>query len=293
MHWTPGTAMTWVDGDGATAGKQEVLSRTDLDSNGFIINSVRNTYMVDTGAGLLGLSYKYFRNTEYTAANVPAIAVVTTSGYKTVGFSIANPETMVSTDFYVDEQKNASNFNLNDDTWKGITKLDAELHYNAGTVYVYNTTMNAPTSDTYYISVATSTDMINYTLPTNYILENYRYPNVFVFESKYYMIAFNTLDNKWHLIPGTSPTSFDASQGGAMDLGYEMVGAGGWDDTPLFTGLGDNQPEIAGVEVHGGKIYIFYMAGQFGQVRAPANGVTGSPYDSARGIGVFELEFDL
>ncbi len=199
---------------------------------------------------------------------------------------------MVAADIFVDEQKDASNFNLADGTWRGQTKLEVELYYDAGTVYVYNTTINAPTSDTYYISVATSTDMINYAMPSNYILKDFRHPHVFNYKSEFYMIAYDTIDNQWRLIPGSSPTSFNPDDSTILDLGGEMVNAGGWDDTPLFTSLGNNQPEIAGVEVQGGKVYVFYMAGQFGQVRAPANGVTGSPYDSARGIGVFELEFD-
>jgi hypothetical protein len=253
--------------------------------------------MVDTGSGVLGLTYKYFRNTEYTAANVPAMypasAVVTTSGYKSIGFSSTNPETMVAADIFVDEEKDASNFNLADGSWKGQTKTEVELYYDAGTVYVYNTTINAPTSDTYYISVATSTDMINYVMPANYILKDFRHPHVFHYKSAFYMIAYDTIDDQWRLIPGSSATSFSPDDSTVLDLGGEMVNAGGWDDTPLFTSLGNNQPEIAGVEVISGKVYVFYMAGQFGQVRAPANGATGSPYDSARGIGVFELEFDI
>ena len=49
------------------------------------------------------------------------------------------------------------------------------------------------------------------------------------------MIAYNTIDDQWNLIPGSSPTSFDASKSTVLDLCGEMVNAGGWDDTPLFT----------------------------------------------------------
>lgn len=298
MHWTP-TSMSWVDGDTGAAGNDPIIKRSDLDINGFIMNNNGNSYFVDTGSGFLGLSFKFFNHSSYSMTNVPAMfsadAVVTTSGFYSIGFSTANPETMLSTDFFNDEKKGASNLNLKqlDDTWQGSVRSEAELHYKSGTIYIYNTSMNAPTSDTYYISVTTTADMKNFTLPTNYILKGYRYPNVFEFENHIYMIAFSFAKSQWVLIPGTSFTSFDESRAVALNLGSNIYGVGGWDDTPLFTSLPAYEPEIAGVEVLDGKIYIFYMAGQMGHVRTPAHGTSGAPFDSARGIGVFELQFGL
>jgi hypothetical protein len=293
MNWSPGN-MNFIDGDGATAGINEMVSRTDLDDNGFILNSNANTNFVDTGSGLKGLSFKYFRDTEYNISNVPALfpanAVVPTTGYYSIGFSTTTPEGMSPSDFYVDETKGASMFSLEDGSWKGKTLTNTELYYKDGLIYTYISTRNSPTNDKYYISVATSTDMINFNMPSSFMLEDFKYPQVFNYKDKLYLIVFDLIKLKWVIMPGSSPTNFDESKAVEIELGSKIYGSGDWDDTPLFTSLGTTEPEIAGVEVLNDKIYIFYMAGQFGHVRAPMNGVTGSPYDSARGIGVFELK---
>ena len=295
MKWTLSDGMSWHDGN-ARAGENEILPRSDNDSNGFQINSVYNTFMVDTGTSLLGLTYKYFRASEYNIANspaqFPASAVVPSNGYYSVGFSTTTPETLDASNFYVDDPKSANVFNLKDDTWKGKAARDADLYYDSGTVYIYNHSTNAPTSDKNYIYISTTTDMRSFTLPSSYILEDYKNPHVFKVENKIYMLAFNTNSNKWNLIPGTSPSSFDESEAVTLDLGVEIFGLGGWDDTPLFTSLSNNQPEVSGVEVLNDKVYLFYLAGQFSQSRTPANGTSGAPYDSARGIGVIELEIN-
>ncbi|MBC74731.1 MAG: hypothetical protein CME64_01830 [Halobacteriovoraceae bacterium] len=291
--WSPGSNVVWHDGDAAT-GENEIVNINDSDSNGFTVGSVKNTFMVDTGSGVSGISLKWFRSAEYNMSNVPAMfsasAVVSSNGYYPVGFSASSPETLSSADFNVDEDKNFL-FSQNDDTWKGKTShVDLDIFYNSGTYYMYNTTSNAPTNDTDYISIATSTDLISFNMPSSYILKDYKSPHVFKQNGEVYMFAFSNITNKWTLIPGSSLTSFDESKGVAVDLGSEIYGAGNWDDTPDFTSLPGDQPEVAGVEVLNGKVYVFYMAGQFGHVRAPANGTSGAPFDSARGIGVFELK---
>lgn len=294
--WTPGTSVNWFDGK-LDAGLNEIVSRTQLDENGFIMNSVRNTYMVDSGSGILGLTYKYFRATEYNMSNVPALfsasAVVSDNGYYPVGLATSSPETFSPSDVFVDDSKYAAFFNSDDDTWRGLShKTDLDLFYKGGTVYIYNTTQNAPTMDKYYISIITSSDMRSFTKPANYILEDFRSPHVFEYQGLIYMLAFNTNLNRWNLISGSSPTQFDPKDGQVLNFGADIFGSGGWDDTPLFTTHPDDQPEIAGVEVLNNKVYVFYMAGQFGHIRTPAHGVTGAAYDSARGIGVFELKIE-
>ena len=293
MNWTPGN-MNFIDGDVVRPGINEMLTRSSLDNNGFILNNNRNTYFVDTGSGLKGLSFKFFRASEYNIANAPALfpsnAVVPSNNYYSIGFSTATPEAMSPSDFFVDEIKGASMFSQEDNSWKGETLKDSELHYKDGLVYTYITTRNSPSDDKYYISVASSTDMINFNMPSNFILEDYRYPQVFTYKNQLLLIIFDLIKLKWVIMPGTSPTNFDESKAVEIEIGSKIYGTGDWDDTPLFTSLGTDEPELAGVEVLDGKIYIFYMAGQFGHVRAPMNGVTGSPYDSARGIGVMELK---
>ncbi len=295
MNWTLADGMNWHDGN-IRAGENETLLKTETDINGFQINSNFNTFMVDTGTNLLGLSYKYFRANEYNISNspaqFPASAVVPSNGYYSVGFSTATPESIDASDFYVDDPKSANVYNLNDDTWKAKTARDADLFYESGTIYIYNHSTNAPTADKNYIYISTTTDMRSFNLPSSYILEDYKNPHVFKVENKIYMLAFNTNSTKWNLIPGTSPSSFDESEAVTLDLGVEIFGLGGWDDTPLFTSLSNNQPEVSGVEVLNGKVYLFYLAGQFSQTRTPANGTSGAPYDSARGIGVIELEIN-
>jgi hypothetical protein len=293
MNWTPGN-MNFIDGDGVKVGINEMLTRSSLDDNGFILNSNRNTYFVDTGSGLKGLSFKYFRASDYSMANVPALfqakAVVPSNNYYSIGFSTSTPEAMTPSDFFVDEAKGATMFSLEDNSWKGETLKESELHYEDGLIYTYITTRNSPSDDKYYISVASSSDMINFNMPSNFILEDYRYPQVFTYKEKLFLIVFDLIKLKWVIMPGTSPTNFDESKAVEIEIGSKIYGSGDWDDTPSFTSLGADEPELAGVEVLDGKIYIFYMAGQFGHVRAPMNGVSGAPYDSARGIGVMELK---
>lgn len=296
MSWTPALGMVWYDGDPITPGDNEVVSLSDTDSNGFSLSSTRNFYMVDTGSGLKGLGVKYFRASQYHTSNVPTLfqakAVVPSNGYYFVSFNTSSPESLAASDFLVDEEKSAHIFNENDDTWKGQTYREAELFYSGGEVYIYSSSTNAPTKDKDFIYVSKSTDMITFEKPVSPILEGYKCPHVFKQNGTLYMIAFNNNVDKWQLLKGSSPLEFDTENAFTLDLGVEIFGASGWDDTPSFTSLPNNQPEIAGVEVLNEKVYIFYMAGQFGQMRTPANGVSGAPYDSPRGIGTFELTIE-
>ncbi len=294
--WDESSGFNLIDGDAGTSGINEVVNKNDLDQNGFSLGSVRNTYMTDTPSGLLGLSFKWFRSSQYNMTNVPALfpanAIVPSNGYYAIGLSSSTPESFASTDFFVDDQKDQHVFNSNDDTWKGKTKLETELHYHDGLVYIYNTTINAPTSDTHYISVSKSADMRSFTKPTQYLLKDFRFPHVFEYKGRIFMIVFNLNEGRWQLIPGNSPTDFIIEDSVNLNIGSEMVSTGGWDDTPSFTSLPVDEPEIAGVEVLNDKVFVFYMAGQLGQTRVPPNGSSGAPYDSARGIGVFELSFE-
>ena len=131
-----------------------------------------------------------------------------------------------------------------------------------------------------------------FTPPTEPLLQGYSRPEVFEYEGRYYMVAFSDAELRWQLIPGSGADAFDASAAQNIELGAALQGTGNWDDTPFFTDLPGGEPRLAGVDVLDGRVYLFYLAGSFGQLTDDPNSVGtyhGAPYDGPRGIGVFEL----
>jgi hypothetical protein len=283
MYWGIGNlSTTWIDGDIGQAGEQPLLSKSDIDSNGFAIGSFFGLEVTFNGTNYAGLIKKYYNSANYGG----------TSGYYWSPVSFNTPESFSATDIDVNNRGLIHDAE-NDSSWKGKSLNEIELEYSAGTYYLYKTNINAPTNSTYYIVLQKTTDLISFTSPTSYLLKDYRDPHVFKYSDKVYMIAYSTIKNGWMLIPGDNYESFDTSKEVKIEIGSKMYGKGDWDDTPLYTDFQNYEPNLAGVELVNSKIYIFYMAGGFGQLSgdpnsgAPYNGV---PYNGARGIGVMELE---
>ncbi len=292
--WEPDTATaSWVDGDSGTGGIQEVISKTDLDVNGFNTESFFNVRLTDDGGTLKGVVSKWFRSTNYT--------FLPSNSYYMTGFSATSFATISSSSLLVPTNPSTGaggfadkGFDAADDTWQGETIRVFDVQKVGSTFYVYLTTRNNPTNDTYYISVMTTTDFISFTKPTNYLLEGYSRAEVFVYDGGYYMVAFNHSTLKYNLIPGDSPTSFDVSKATELAVGELNIGLGGWDESTSFSSLASGyEPILAGVEVVDGRVWLFYLAG--GDDPAHFNAVaefTNVPYDGPRGIGVIELVID-
>lgn len=285
MYWGIGNiSTTWIDGDGGTAGEQPLIVRSVDDKNGFDLRNWNYMELAFDGTNHRGLIRKYYVGGEYGGS----------SGYYWSPVSISDPATFSATDIDVDS-RGVIEDNANDSSFKGKTSGIIDVKYEGGTFYTYITNINSPTDDTYYIVLKKSTDLITFDNPSNYLLMNYRSPHVFKFSDKHYMVAYNTLTDIWQLIPGTSWESFDADKAVNIDLGSQMYGTSGWDDTPWFTAHANKQPNISGIEVVNGKVYLFYLAGSFGQLTADGRSATpyhGAPWDGPRGIGVIELDID-
>ncbi len=286
LSWLPGDAeAAWIDGDPVTSGNQAMLRRNELDSNGFALRNHRATHYVQHGVSgpLSGLSNKFFSSTEYPA--------VGTSGFFWIGVSADAPDSVLSQNFLVDAQS-VIDVSANDGTWRGETTFHADLISDGATVYIYQTQRNAPANDQHYIAVTRTSDMVAYQLPTDPLLTGYSRAQVFEHQGSMYMVAFSDAAERWQLIPGSGPESFDPSMAMNIELGAALHGTGEWDDTPLLSDLPGGEPRIAGVDVIGDRVYLSYLAGSFGQLtddpqaQAPYNGV---PYDGARGVGVLEL----
>lgn len=271
-HWAPGEkSVTWEDGDSQSPGIQEIIARTDLLANGFEIESFSTTTFVQVGTELWGFMHKYFSAADYG-----------TTSQEWVSSSHSGPLSISATDYNLSNPDNIS-ISANDDTWQGAMRNEMGLFHEAGTLYIYNTTVNAPTSDTFYLSVSTTTDMATVTLPTAPIVEGYGRAHVFRVSGDIYMVAFSFTREVWTLFRGTSPTDFDFDTPFDLDLAGAAIGLGGWDDSGTLTNLPSNQPMVTGVEVLGDEVYIFYMAGVLGQA---------TPYDGPRGIGAYRLSLD-
>lgn len=287
--WDPGdTSANWVDADIAP-GVQETLNKYDLDSNGFILGSFANARLVQDGSQVKGYVMKWYSSSEYTF--LPANGYYST-GFQASDFSSIDPSSiLVPTDPTTGAGGFISKiFDDSDDTWKGNTRRSMDVKKFGGLFYIYLTTRNSPTNDTNYISVLTTSDFISFSLPTNYILENYERPEVFEYLGQTYMVAFNNQVDMWQLIPGSSPTEFDTSKSVNIDIGGINIGTGGWDSSAAFSNLPNGVPIIAGVEVVDGRVWLFYLAGGDDPAHFNAIAEFGSvPYSSARGIGVFEL----
>lgn len=285
MYWGIGNlSTTWIDGDIGTAGEQPLIARNVDDINGF---DLRNWTYMETdfnGTKNKGLIRKYYSSAEYGG----------TSGYFWSPVEFGDPATFSASDINVNS-RGALEDNANDSSFKGKTTGQIDVKYHAGTYYTYITNINSPTDDTYYIVLKKSTDLLTFDNPASYLLKDYRAPYVFKYNDKHYMIAYHTLTDIWHLIPGSSYESFDSSKASSIDLANSMYGKGGWDDTPWFTAFQQKQPRISGVEVVNSKVYLFYLAGGFNQLTADGRSggsYHGAPYDGPRGIGVMELSID-
>lgn len=283
-HWTPGQdEALWVDGNPSEVGDQALLLRNTTDANGFLMRNHITTHFVQTPDGYLGLSNKYFSNSEYTD--------ITSSGFFWIGVGGGTPETLNALDFLVDT-KAVINIDDNDGTWRGSTTRHADLHYKDGEVLIYQTQLNSPADDKHSIAISRTPDMKTFQLPSESILDGYSRAQVFEYQGAFYMVAFSDAALRWQLLRGDSFDSFDASAAQTIELGSVLHGTGAWDDTPLLTDLPGGEPRIAGVDVIDDKVYLFYLAGSFGQLETDTNsgGVYhGTPYDGPRGIGVFEL----
>ena len=283
IHWTPGEAeAVWLDGS-KDVGDQALLLRNATDSNGMQLRNHQTTHLISTPSGFLGLSKKFFSDLEYP--DVPL------TGFYWVGMQVGAPENLLGTSFLVDN-KAVIDINDNDGTWRGSTTGHADLYFKDGEVLIYQTQLDSPADETPYIAVTRTSDMVSFELPTEPILEGYSRAQVFEYNAQFYMVAFSSEAERWQLLPGTAFDTFDTSAAVNIELGAALHGTGDWDDTPLLSDLPNGEPRIAGVDVIGGEVYLFYLAGSFGQLAddprsaPPFNGV---PYDGPRGIGAFKL----
>ncbi|MAF89764.1 MAG: hypothetical protein CL674_00720 [Bdellovibrionaceae bacterium] len=282
-YWVPGnSSVIWQDGDSGQVGDQAQFLITDLDKNGYQVSYSKFTETVDVNGKQKGMILKYYRASNYGGTN----------GYYWSPVSFDSPATYSATDIDAD-YRGGLNYSNKDGSFKGLSLAHLDLVYDNSVYYAYLTTRNDPDKDTYYITLRKSTDLLTWTDPDEYLLKDYRDPHVFKYSDKYYMIAMNILTNKWQLIPAKTLENFDTKNAINLDIGNQMYGQGDWDDTPKYTPYPDYQPAIAGVEVINSTVYLFYLAGSFGQLTTDTNSLSpndGAPYNGARGIGVMEIE---
>lgn len=283
MYWVPGNStVIWLDGDTGTAGEQASLVVSDLDTNGYILNSLKFAETVEVDGKQKGMVLKFYRSSEYGGS----------TGYHWSPVAFDTPASYSPSDINVDS-RGGLNYSEKDGTFKGLSLSSMDLIYDNSSYYSYLTTRNDPDKDRYFIVLRKSTDLLTWTDPDEALLSDYRDAHVFKYSDKFYMIAMNTLTNQWQLIPANSLEDFNTKKAINLEIGSQIYGQGAWDDTPLYSPYQDYQPAIAGVEVINSKVYLFYLAGGFDQLTTDANSLSpfnGSPYDGARGIGVMEIE---
>jgi hypothetical protein len=171
-------------------------------------------------------------------------------------------------------------FSAGDNSWKNASWIPmAEPHFHDGSLYYYLVTHDGLTN--YFISVASSTDEVNFTIPTNYILEGYSIVYVTSYNGVFHMLAQDSGTLLWDYIPGSSPTTFDQNKKVTLDLENMINTGSGWDSVEYK--LRSNLLRIAGIESMNDKLYIFYMAGD---MDFPGS----APNNGARGIGYLTVD---
>ncbi|MEC9283443.1 MAG: hypothetical protein VX642_12065 [Bdellovibrionota bacterium] len=282
-YWVPGnSSMIWQDGDSSSVGDQAQFVITDLDKNGYEVSYSKFSETIEVDGKQKGMLLKYYRASAYGGTN----------GYYWSPVTFDTPDTFSATDIDAD-YRGGLNYSNKDGSFKGLSLSHLDLVYDESVYYAYITTRNDPDKDTHYITLRKSTDLLSWTDPDEYLLKDYKEAHLFKYSDKYYMIAMNLLTNKWQLIPANNLEDFDTKNAVNLNIGSQIYGQGGWDDTPYFTPYQEYQPSIAGVEVINSKIYLFYLAGGFDQLTTDPNAVSpayGAPYNGARGIGVMEIE---
>lgn len=259
----------WVDGNSGLAGIQSSILATTLTTAGTIVgNHAWLNLTTDVSGSIFGFGV------------IDRNAVGTYRAYPIVANDLASFTSLS----YVLAAQNPYTSATNDSTWTGATVGLAEVLVDNGTVYIYRTTSNAPTSTLRYISVVeATTDMSTFTMPADYILSNYERPHVARDGRSYHMVAYNRTTKIWQYIAGTSPTDWDVSHAQDLLLTSLVGKVGDWDER-YFNASADNEVRLYGLEVVGGSLMLFYMAGDY-DFAPPAT----PPLNGARGIGVFQI----
>ncbi len=259
-------AAQWLDGDPAAAGNQETISKFLPAPDGAPLSDQMSAYFAADASGALH-GVARIRRLSSWSHNVPVVAS-----------SFAS----LSEGSYLVSLMDAMQMNLADGSFKGATEL---AHYDVirvgATTYLYTQTANAPLNTKKYLSVIRSADMQSFIFPAAPLSDEYDRVHVARSGSRYFMVAFHIARGRWELIHGSGPESWDFA--GAQDLNLRgFVGAAGAWDAELFTALGP-EPYLAGVEVIGNHLHLFYMAGA-----APYTAQT-APYTAARAIGALRV----
>lgn len=266
-HWNGSDpTATWVDGDPATPGIQETLSKFALGSDGMPLNSQETQYYVEDAAGrLLGLGRRY------------QSAVSDYQTYPIVAPSFeAYDETHWRLDLVDTHELSAA-----DGTWRGQTEIPRDILRVGDAFWIFGQSTNAPISDTSYVIAWTTTDMLSATHRSAPLAVGYHHPFVVaVPDGTLRMVAFDEGVRQWVIVRGTAPDAWNFDAAVALDLSPFQGARGAW-DFALYPSYGA-QPRIVGAETLGSDLFLFYMAGVFDYPTTP-------PYDQPRGIGVLRV----
>jgi hypothetical protein len=265
-----GPAASWIDGDPGQPGIQQIVSKTDQIAGGQLGNVATSVFTPDGSGQLRGVARRY------SSAK---------KGYESVPFSAPSVATIGATSWLI-SASGVFDVDDNDGSFRGATEPPRAVLSDGGTLWVYSQTVNAPTSDTRYLTVASTSDLKTAT-PTQLLATGYRHPHVRKAGGFYHLIAYNEVAEQWQHVAGTSPSSFDFARATNLQLERFRGSLGQW-DAKKFVGLGSNQPLVIGVEVDDTKqhLLLFYLAGSFDY---PAN----APYNAPRGLGALRLPLTL
>ncbi len=103
------------------------------------------------------------------------------------------------------------------------------------------------------------------------------------FGGAFYMVARRLSDNRYHLVRGTDPVTFDFAQAEPLYL-HRFGGALlAWDEQRYTHHSGSGDPKVIGAEILRGQLHIFYIAG------APRSDPGGHWLPYLGGVGAFKL----
>ncbi len=257
---------TWDDADPNVAGVQEKFNKYTALKDASTVIDLRRLLLTSNAEGQI-FGFGAVRAPTHYPPNVMPIVATSFASMSMLSYEPAKKDSL-----YL--------FRANDGTWKGATSvLEGEAFYDEGQVYLYLRTTNAPTNDKGYIVVAKSTDMLTITSPTTYLVEGYSHPYVSRKGETYLMVVKDDVQNRWVLVRGTGPETWDFANAELLHLESLIGAAGKWDDN-LYASTANGEPLVPGARILGNSLFVFYQAGA----------LTGStPYSDARGIGVIEI----
>ena len=173
--------------------------------------------------------------------------------------------------------------------WTMAAGTGRDLMFDGSLFYLYSSywdgvTMAATGAEMTSIAVATSTDMVSQTFPTEPMVTGWTEPSVSAWGGSYHMVARDLSTNSYSYIHGTAPDNFDFANAVPLNLASYVGAPGTWDSLDYVEHGLSADPCVTTARVVDGVMYIFYLAGV-----AP-NGGAAQKAESKRGMGVFAMQ---